>query len=124
MCRAEARRYSRLLQTRQFCSLRPKTLGRSVVLGFLRGRCRTAFVEISAADVGHFGRGGEVDEGLRTFFGRDGKDFRDADDVRKQSASLVPEASGNEAGMKAVGGNAGARQTARELASKQDVREL
>src|SRR5438093_3123915 len=112
------------LDTRQSCALHPQPSGGGVVPGFVRGRGRAPLVEIAAADVGHLGRGGEMDDRVRSLLGGDGEQLGDPDDVGEHAAALVTEAGGDEPGMQAVGGDPGAGQTMCELARVQDVAQL
>src|SRR5258708_15654397 len=105
-------------------ALLPEPARCGVVLRRLAQPGRRAIGEIAAADRRHRGRRGEIDDGLRALLRRDREELGDADAQAEEAAVVVAETGGDEAGMKAVGGDAGGGEAARQLAREENVGEL
>src|SRR5437762_10134607 len=94
------------------------------IVGGARGARLAAVDEVLAAHAFHRGRRGQIDRGGGALLGGAEERAQHLRDRGREAAVVLPEARRDGAGVKAVGGDARAREPARQLVREQDVREL
>jgi len=102
----------------------PETAGQALVVRHARGARLAAVDEVLAADAFHRGRRGQVDRGGGALLGGAEERAQQLRERGGEAAVVLPEARRDGAGVKAVGGDAGAVEAPGQLIGEEDVGEL
>src|SRR5262249_7231605 len=87
----------------------------------LRG---TAFAKVLACETRNIRRGGEMNNRFRALLRRKGEKFRNPDQTRDQTTTVISKPRRNQTGVQAIGSDACPAQAARELTGEQNVAKL